>query len=110
MNNSPSYQAHFYDLLKERNLTTTQLPSNLQQLITAYESAEQRFNNTDKENRLIYLDALITSDALISALVFQQSNEATTEIPTEKTSNAKLKELKIKALKLKYNLSQLKNT
>ena len=47
----------------------------------------------------------MTSDALISALVFQQGKKATSN---EKISDAKMKELKIKALKLKYNLSQLK--
>lgn len=105
MNSVQSYQPHFYELLKDSNLSITDLPINIQQLITAYESAQSSWDIANEENKQHYLEALMTSDALISALVFQQSKKAT---PTEKISDAKMKELKIKALKLKYNLSQLK--
>lgn len=105
MNSVQSYHPHFYELLKDDNLSINDLPINIQQLITAYESAQSSWDKANEESKQHYVEALVTSDALISALVFQQSKKAT---PTEKISDAKLKELKIKALKLKYNLSQLK--
>lgn len=105
MNSIQSYEPHFYDVLSDSHLSVNELPINIQQLIMAYESAQSIWDITNEENKYNYLDALMTSDALISVLVFQQSKKAT---PTEKISDVNLKELKIKALKLKYNLSQLK--
>jgi hypothetical protein len=105
MNSIKSYQPHFYELINDGNLSVNDLPINLKQLITAYESAQSSWDKANEESKQHYVEALITSDALISALVFQQDKKAT---PTEKISDAKMKELKIKALKLKYNLSQLK--
>lgn len=106
MNSVQSYHPHFYELLKDNNISINDLPINIQQLITVYESARSSWDKANEGSKQNYIEALVTSDALISALVFQQSKKAT---PTEKISDAKLKELKIKALKLKYNLSQLKN-
>ena len=105
MNSFQSYHPHFYELLKDGNLSINDLPINIQQLITAYESTQSSWDIANEGNKQHYVEALMTSDALISALVFQQSKKA---IPPEKISDAKMKELKIKALKLKYNLSQLK--
>ena len=105
MNSVQSYHPHFYKLLSDSHLSTTDLPINIQQLITTYESAQNSWSKANEESKQNYIEALMTSDALISALVFQQSKKAT---PNEKISDAKMKELKIKALKLKYNLSQLK--
>ena len=105
MNSIQSYHPHFYKLLSDSHLSVNDLPINIQQLITAYESAQNSWDKANEESKQNYVEALMTSDALISALVFQQSKKA---IPTEKISDAKMKELKIKALKLKYSLSQLK--
>jgi hypothetical protein len=105
MNSVQLYHSHFYELLKDNNISINDLPINLQQLITAYEFAQSSWDKENEGSKQNYIEALVTSDALISALVFQQSKKAT---HTEKISDAKLKELKIKALKLKYNLIQLK--
>jgi hypothetical protein len=108
MSFSPKYLSHFYEVLRDSNVTQTDLPIQLQELIEVYESAKDVWNRANEGDKRIYLDAIIKSDALISALIINHYESLKNSLPPKNVSDAKLKELKIKALKLKYNLSQLK--
>ena len=108
MSFSPKYLSHFYDVLRDSNMTQTELPIHLQELIETYELAKDVWNTANEPDKRLYLDAMVKSDALISALIFKHSESLKNSLPPKNVSDSKLKELKIKALKLKYNLSQLK--
>jgi hypothetical protein len=108
MSLSPKYLSHFYDVLSESNFSQTKLPMELQELIEVYELAKDSWNKENDFEKNKYLDAIIQSDALISALIFNHYKSLKNNLPPKNISDVKLKELKIKALKLKYNISQIK--
>ena len=108
MSMTTTYFTHFYDVLRDNGISQTELPVDLQQLIEMYESTKDSWNRADTVAKENYIEAIVQSDALISALIVKQYNPTQQNVPSKTINDARLKELKIKALKLKYNISQLK--
>lgn len=100
MSQSVTYTVQFYDHLNKSGIIIADLPESLQDLIKKFEIAKTLWDKADIETKSNLFNALLQSDAFISAKIEQD------EKPTdEKIDKVKLMAFKARALKVKWKLS-----
>ena len=95
--------AHFYNHLTKVEKTVNDLSAEVKELIQSFDLAKESWDNADKKTKEQLLDALIQSDAFISALIDKVYPLSESE-PSSSVDKVKLMALKAKALQVKWKL------